>query len=90
MSLNNPWVMAGVAVALYGAWYFGKDHGFRSGYVKAQQDFLRDKYSGPRANTAYDATALTASVSNAGTSTMKIASNPQIASVSTNGAAFNV
>lgn len=90
MSLNNPWVFAGVAVALYGAWYFGQDHGFRSGYVKAQQDFLRDKYSNPRVNTAYDPAALTASVSNAGTSGMKIASNPQIASVSTNGAVYNV
>lgn len=92
MSLNNPWVMAGVAAAIFGAWYFGKDHGYRSGYVKAQRDFLRDKYEGPRAQTAYDPTALTASVSNAGTSRMTVSSNPVISSVnmSTNGAAYNV
>jgi hypothetical protein len=90
MSLNNPWVFAGVAAAIFGAWYFGKDHGYRSGYVKAQRDFLRDKYEGPRVQLAYDPTALTATVSSAGTSGMTIASNPAISSVNTNGAAYNV
>lgn len=90
MSLSNPWVFAGVAAAVYGAWYFGKDHGYRSGYVKAQRDFLRDKYEGPRAKLAYDPAALTATVSNAGSSGMTIASNPAISSVNTNGAAYNV
>jgi hypothetical protein len=92
VSLNNPWVMAGVAAALYGAWYFGQDHGYRSGYVKAQRDFLLDKTSGPRAGLAYDPTALTATVSNVGTSGMTIANNPAMSSVnmSTNGAAYNV
>ena len=90
MSLSNPWVFAGVAAAIFGAWYYGKDHGYRSGYVKAQRDFLRDKYEGPRVGLAYDPTALTATVSNAGTSGMTIASNPAISSVNTNGAAYNV
>jgi hypothetical protein len=92
MSLNNPWVMAGVAAAVYAAWYFGRDQGYRNGYVKAQRDFLLDKTSSPQAGLAYDPTALTATVSNAGTSGMTIASNPAISSVnmSTNGAAYNV
>ena len=92
MSLNNPWVMAGVAAAVYGAWYFGQKNGYRWGYSAAQQDALRAGAPGPSAKfpLAYDPTALTATVSNAGSSGMTIASNPAISSVNTNGAAYNV
>lgn len=89
MSLSNPWVMAGVAVAIYAAWELGSRRGFGLGRTSALLEY-QAAAKRQRIDTPYDPAALTASVSNAGTSGMRIASNPQIASVSTNGAAFNV
>lgn len=87
MSLNNPWVLAGVAVALYASWELGRRQGFRRGYANGVETV---KVIKPDVKPPYDATALTATISNAGTSGMTIAVNPILSSASTNGAAYNV
>ena len=89
MSLNNPWVMAGVAVALYASWSLGRRQGFGLGRTSAMIE-MSAKAAGQKVNTPYDATALTAPVSNAGRSGMTIATNPILGSVNTNGASYNV
>lgn len=91
MSLNNPWVFAGVAVAIYAAWELGSRRGFGMGRTSALLEYQAGaKARGQRVDTAYDPAALTATVSSAGTSGMTIASNPAISSINTNGAAYNV
>jgi len=89
VSLNNPWVMAGVAVALYASWSLGRRQGFGLGRTSAMIE-MSASAKGQKVNTPYDATALTATVSNVGTSGMTIASNPIISSVNTNGSSYNV
>jgi len=90
VSLNNPWVMAGVAVALYASWTFGRRQGFALGRTSAMIEMSANATRGQKVNTPYDATALTATVSNAGTSGMTIATNPILGSVNTNGSSYNV
>jgi hypothetical protein len=81
--------MAGVAVALYASWELGRRQGFGLGRTSAMIE-MSASVKGQKVNTPYDATALTATVSNVGTSGMTIASNPIISSVNTNGSSYNV
>jgi len=89
VSLNNPWVIAGVAVALYASWSFGRRQGFGLGRTSAMIEMSANA-KGQKVNTPFDPTALTATISNSAASGMTIATNPAISSVSTNGAAYNV
>jgi hypothetical protein len=81
--------MAGVAVALYASWSLGRRQGFGLGRTSAIVE-LSANATGQKVNTPYDATALTATVSNVGTSGMTIATNPAISSLNTNGSSYNV
>ena len=87
--MNNPWVIAGVAVALYASWSFGRRQGFGLGRTSAMIEMSANA-KGQKVNTPFDPTALTATISNAGTSGMTIASNPILGSVNTNGSSYNV